>query len=706
MSESPLNEVHASYQGSQLLPFRSSLSRIYIIFALSFLCLIGLLAGFEALGMPRERIGYLFLFVTVVLYATIGIVCRTSDPVEYYVAGRRVPALYNGMATAADWMSVASFIGLAGTLYLKGFDGLAFVLGWTGGYVLLALFLAPYLRRFGGYTIPEFLAARYGGEMPRRIGVLCAVVCSFSYLVAQIYGVGLITARLTGISFELGVFIALGSMLVSSFLGGMRAVTWTQVGQYIILLIAYLVPVIWLAAKQTDQPIPHVAASSSLQQITEKENDFGADPAEAVVRQFWQAKALVMQKQIDELPASWNQEREALKARLIQARAQSASMFEIRKIERDLANYPESAHAANADWGRARDAFIVRGAPLKPQAQPFFLPQNEGPKNGLLTTLDVDGESSQLNFIALMFCLMCGTAGLPHILARSMTTPTVSDARKSVFWSLLFILLLYFLAPTLAIFVKNEIYQNVVGLPFSQLPDWVNSWAALDRALVDITDINTDGIVQLGEIHLGNDMVVLAGPEIGGLPFVVSGLVAAGAMAAALSTADGLLLTLSNALSFDLKTKWRAPSVLAHRQVIISKVFLLLVAMSAAWVATRMPADILFMVTAAFSFAAASFFPALVLGIFWARNNRWGVSAGMVAGLVVTLGYMGKTQPWLRDVLFDVPYSEPIRLWWGIAPSAAGVFGLPVAVAVMVIVSLCSPRPDQACQAMVKRLRG
>lgn len=666
-----------------------SLRQIYVLFGLSFVCLILLLAGFEVLGMPRERIGYIFLFVTVVLYAAIGIVCRTSDPVDYYVAGRRVPAFYNGMATAADWMSVASFIGLAGTLYLKGFDGLAFILGWTGGYVLLALFLAPYLRRFGGFTIPEFLSARYGGNMPRRIGVVCAIICSFSYLVAQIYGVGLITARLTGISFELGVFIALGSMLVCSFLGGMRAVTWTQVGQYIILLIAYLVPVVWLAAKQTQQPVPHLAASTSLHQLSERERALSSDPAEANVRLFWADKAQSMQSKIDALPQSWTTERESLRQSLLRARAQGASIFDIRKIERELANYPDSVASARTEWGRARDLYTARASPLIAQSEPF-----------------VQGSESQLNFFALMFCLMCGTAGLPHILARSLTTPTVNDARRSVFWSLFFILLLYLLAPTLAIFVKNEIYQNVVGLSFANLPEWVNSWAALDRALVDITDINADGIVQLGEIHLGNDMVVLAGPEIGGLPFVVSGLVAAGAMAAALSTADGLLLTLSNALSFDLKVKWQMHQPVAQRQVIVSKVFLLLVAMSAAWVATRMPADILFMVTAAFSFAAASFFPALVLGIFWRRTNRWGVSAGMVAGLAVTIGYMGMTQPWLREVLFRIPYSDPMTYWWGIAPNAAGALGLPVALVVMVGVSLCTPRPDANHQAMIRQLRG
>ncbi len=214
--------------------WHASLVRRYVLYAFGFLVLIGLLAAFEVAGMAREWIGYVFLLATVLLYAAIGIYCRTSDPVEYYVAGRRVPAVFNGMATAADWMSVASFIGVAGTLYLSGYDGLAFILGWTGGYVLLALLIAPYLRKFGRYTIPDFLGARYGGHLPRMVAVLCTLACSFSYLVAQIYGVGLITTRLTGISFELGVFIALGSMLICSFLGGMRAVTWTQVGQYII----------------------------------------------------------------------------------------------------------------------------------------------------------------------------------------------------------------------------------------------------------------------------------------------------------------------------------------------------------------------------------------------------------------------------------------------------------------------------------------
>ena len=239
----------AVFQRGHPQEFSLRLRRIYVLYTAGFALLILLMALAEILGMPRNWIGYVFLLVTVSLYAGIGIVCRTSDQVEYYVAGRRVPAIYNGMATAADWMSVASFIGVAGTLYLTGYGGLAYIMGWTGGYVLVAMLLAPYLRRFGQYTIPDFMGARYGGNLPRLAGVACAILCSFTYLVAQIYGVGIITTRMTGISFELGIFVALGGMLVCSFLGGMRAVTWTQVGQYIILVIAYLVPVVWLSVK-------------------------------------------------------------------------------------------------------------------------------------------------------------------------------------------------------------------------------------------------------------------------------------------------------------------------------------------------------------------------------------------------------------------------------------------------------------------------
>ena len=667
--------------------------RGYILYAFGFGLLILFLALLEILGLARHWIGYVFLLVTVVLYAGIGIYCRTSDPTEYYVAGRNVPAVFNGMATAADWMSVASFIGVAGTLYLTGYNGLAYILGWTGGYVLVALFLAPYLRKFGRFTIPDFLGARFGGNLPRFVGVFCAVLCSFTYLVAQIYGVGIITTRMTGISFELGIFIALGGMLVCSFLGGMRAVTWTQVGQYIILVIAYLVPVIWLSVKQTGQPVPQVAASAVLQQVTERERELTFDPDERSVRLVWKLRADEMQARIDALPESLVEENKKLRLQLLRARANDASMVDVRSLERELSAYPATVDSARTEWSRARDDYAARASPPQPHSEPFTRKADESP------------ESVRNNFIAIVLCLMLGTAGLPHILSRSLTTPSVSAARHSVFWSLLFVLLLYFMAPALAILVKYEIYTNLVGMTYADLPNWVHAWTAVDRSLIDLMDVNHDGVVQLSEIHIGADVVVLATPEIAGLPYVISGLVAAGALAAALSTADGLLLTLSNALSHDTIFRMVSPGMSAGRRVIVSKVLLLLVAFAAAWVATRTPADILFLVGAAFSFAASSFFPVLVMGIFWKRANKWGATLGMLSGLITTFIYMVLTQAWLRELVLGVSRSMPIELLWGIQPIAAGVFGAPVAFVVIIVVSLLTPRPSAATEALVEYLR-
>ncbi|WP_144631148.1 sodium:solute symporter family protein [Bordetella genomosp. 13] len=673
--------------------FGLRLRRIYLLYTAGFGLLVLLLALAEMAGLSRNWIGYAFLIVTVSLYACIGIVCRTSDQVEYYVAGRRVPAVYNGMATAADWMSVASFIGVAGTLYLTGYGGLAYVMGWTGGYVLVALLLAPYLRKFGQYTIPDYLGARYGGNLPRLMGVACAVLCSFTYLVAQIYGVGIITTRLTGISFELGIFVALGGMLVCSFLGGMRAVTWTQVAQYIILVIAYLVPVIWLSVKHTGSPVPQLSAGSVLQQVTEKEIHLQNDAAEQEVRRLWRERAREMTARLDALPQSWADEKDRLRTQLAAQIAADAPMVEVRSLERELATYPADPAAARAAWAQARAAYEARGSPPTPHAQPF--PARD----------DTDRRDMRINFLALVLCLMLGTAGMPHILMRSYTTPSVGDARRSVFWALLFILLLYFTAPALALLVKHEVYAQVVGIRFSDLPNWVHAWSAVDSNLLEVVDINRDGIVQLGEIGMGADVVVLAMPEIGGLPFVISGLVAAGALAAALSTADGLLLTMSNSLSHDMWYRMVSPRMPAARRVIVSKILLLLVAFGAAWVAARKPADILFMVSAAFSFAASSFFPALVMGLFWRRGNKWGVTAGMAVGLLTTFTYMAHTHPWLREWVFNVPRTVPVDLWWGIQPIAAGVFGAPAAFATIIVVSLLTRRPDAATLALVDYLR-
>jgi len=670
------------------------LVRAYVLYTAGFVLLVMVLALLEILGMSRNWIGYVFLLITVSLYAGIGIMCRTSDAVEYYVAGRRVPAVFNGMATAADWMSVASFIGVAGTLYLTGYGGLAYVMGWTGGYVLVALLLAPYLRKFARYTVPDFLGARYGGHLPRLLGVLCAVLCSFTYLVAQIYGVGIITTRLTGISFELGIFVALGGMLVCSFLGGMRAVTWTQVGQYIIMVIAYLVPVVWLSIKHTGEPIPQLSASTILQEIAHKEAEFQGDPQEIHVRRLWQQRADSMQARLAALPDSLTHERQALRERLNALKGSAdASMVEIRSIERELAAYPRSVEEARAAWTEARDRFQARAGPPVPHAVPF--PEGDPQAR----------DDQRNNFLTLALCLMLGTAGMPHILMRSYTTPSVGAARRSVSWSLAFILLLYFMAPALAILVKFEIYVQVVGTHFSHLPAWVNAWTAVDPNLLEIQDINRDGIVQLSEIKLASDVVVLAMPEIGGLPYVISGLVAAGGLAAALSTADGLLLTLSNSLSHDTWFRVVSPRMSPARRVMVSKILLLAVAFGAAWLASHKPADILFMVSAAFSFAACTFFPVLVAGIFWKRANKWGAVSGMLTGLAVTGWYMCRTQPVLREWIFGVAPDVPVDLWWGIQPLSAGVFGAPAALAAIVVVSLLTTPPDRATRDLVDFVR-
>ena len=285
------------------------LGRVYSWYAGGFLAFVLALAVLEQLGVTKQWIGYLFLLATVALYAGIGVMSRTADISEYYVAGRRVPAMFNGMATGADWMSAASFIGMAGTLYLTGYGGLAFIMGWTGGYCLVALFLAPYLRKFGQFTIPDFLGARYGGHIPRFVGIFCAILCSFTYVVAQIYGVGLITTRLTGMAFELGIFLGLGGILVCSFLGGMRAVTWTQVAQYIVLIVAYLIPVVWLSVKHTNFPIPHVVYGSVLEKVTEREKQLRQDPKEIEVRGIFKERAEAASAKLKGLPASYEDEK-------------------------------------------------------------------------------------------------------------------------------------------------------------------------------------------------------------------------------------------------------------------------------------------------------------------------------------------------------------------------------------------------------------
>lgn len=682
--------VHPEGNGQARL--RRRLIRAYSLYTLGFIAFVLALGIAETLGVPRQTMGYAFLAVTILLYAAIGVRSRTNDAAEYYVAGRKVPAVFNGMATGADWMSAASFIGLAGGLYLQGFSGLAFVMGWTGGFVLVALFLAPYLRRFGRFTIPDFLAARYGGHIPRFIGLVLAILCSFTYVVAQIYGVGLITTRLTGVDFTVGIFLGLAGVLVCSFLGGMKAVTWTQVAQYIVLILAYMIPVVWLSVQQTGNPIPQLAYGQQLAKITELERQLIDDPGEIEVRQMFRDRAQFAREALEQPAKYFVQERLRLEAELQRLKREGASRRDIVLVEDAIARYPKDEASARLQWQRDLEQSERSAAPLR-HGEAYPGRDSE------------ERDIARRNFLALVFCLMVGTASLPHVLTRYYTTPSVSDARSSVGWSLFFILLLYLTAPALAVLVKYVIYHDVVGTAFSALPGWVQSWSKVDPTLLSIIDMNRDGVVQLAEISIGQDIVMLATPEIAGLPFVISGLVAAGGLAAALSTADGLLLTIASALSHDLYHRIIDPNAATARRVLISKVLLLLVAMLAALVAARKPADILFMVSAAFSIAAAGFFPALVLGIFWKRATGLGAVLGMLAGLGVTLYYMLRTQPWLREMALGIPRTEPITsLWWDIQPIAAGVFGVPVGFAVIVVVSLLTRRPSSQTLEWVDRL--
>jgi cation/acetate symporter len=566
---------------------------------------------------------------------------RTSNADQYYVAGRGVPAIYNGMATGSDWMSAASFISMAGAISAQGFGGLAYVMGWTGGYLLLAVFLGPYLRQFGAYTIPDFLGTRYGGNLPRVIGVIAAIACSFTYLIAQVTGVGLIVARFIGIDYNIGVFVGLLGVLFCSVLGGMRSVTWTQVAQYIILIISYLVPVVYLSWLTFGLPIPELTYGKLLQRNNATEIRLTADAKEKETRALWQ-------KEADE----------------IGARLKAGGLSE-----------------ADAEKLTAQQKTALA------QAKP--LASSDSAKFGV--TLSVPTGTGMWNFLALTFCLMVGTAGLPHILTRYYTTPSVRQARTSVGWSLFFIFLLYFTAPSYAAFARFEAFTKLVGAKISELPGWVTFWQP--AGLFSVVDKNGDGIVQWADFVVrSTDFVVLSMPEVAGLPFVITGLVMAGGLAAALSTADGLLLTIANAISHDLYYHVIDPKASLLRRLTITKVLLVATALIAAYVATFRLAIIVELVTWAFSLAAASFFPALVMGIWWRRTTRAGACAGMVVGLLLTAFYM------IGSRFYGLS-------WFGTQTIASAIFGLPAGFLTIWIVSLLTPAPPTDIQELVLSVR-
>jgi cation/acetate symporter len=585
--------------------FVDNLGRVYGLYTLGFLAFFALMAIGEKMGMSAKAIGIGFLMFTIAIYAIIGYLSRTMEVDAYYVAGREVPSFYNGMATAADWMSGASFVAMAGGIYFGGYPYLGFVVGWTGGYVLVNALLAPYLRKFGCYTVPDFIGTRFGGNWARFFAVLVLVVASFTYVTAQINATGTIASRALGIPFNVGIWLGLIGIFICSMLGGMRGVTWTQVAQYIVLIIAYLTPIIWMSNRQGFGIIPHFSYGDAVQKIAELE----------------------------------------------------------------------------ATYGLSKPAEAVKGLSV------LITPHN-APDSGMLAW----------KMVSLAICMMAGTASLPHILMRYFTTPTVRAARKSVGWSLFFIFLLYFSAPALATLTKLQLLDpslatSIVGKSFADVSniEWIKNWGAV--GYVKIIDANKDGILQLNEFFMREDVVVLATPEIAGLPYVISGLVAAGGLAAAMSTADGLLLAIANALSHDLYYKIIDPKADTRRRLIVARVLLIFIGAAAAGIAALQLTGILGAVAWAFDFACSGLLFPLVLGVWWKRANAAGAVAGMVLGLAAGTWYL------------YMVYAAGMVPWWGIDHLRFGIIGMPVSLIAMVVVTLLTPAPSKEIQAMVDEVR-
>jgi cation/acetate symporter len=529
------------------------------------------------------------------------------------------------------------------------------VLGWTGGYVLVSILVGPYLRKFGAYTVPDFMAFRFGGNFTRFLAVIVLVCCSFTYVTAQVFGTGIIASRFLGMDFTVAVYVGLAGILLCSMLGGMRAVTWTQIAQYIVLIIAYLVPIVILSTQKYGLPLPQFTYGQAIADISAREQQM---------------------------------------------------------IQTGLAS----------------------AASLKPHIEPFL-------------------SYTPLNFFGIIFCMMCGTASLPHILMRYFTTPSVREARQSVAWSLFFIFLLYFSAPAYAAFSKLEVYTNIIGRDVTALRPWLFTWGEL--GLIQICGknaVNLDaaiaackaiaghpGVVRLQDFVINTDVIVLSTPEIAGLPYVISGLVAAGGLAAALSTADGLLLAIANALSHDIYYKMLDPNAPAFRRLLVARILLLVVAVGAAYTASHKPGDILAMVGWAFSLAMAGNFPALVLGIWWKRATTAGAICGIIAGFGLCLFYLVTTRYFpgvgvkyfgMTSLLNPVTGAPVVDIakamalpnameswptlahpmankvgWFNLNNINCGLLGMPLGFLVIWAVSLITPEPSKEMQAYIDEIR-
>jgi len=618
--------------------FIQDLPKIYGTYTGGFLLFIILMGIAEKMGVSGRNIGLMFVGFTILIYAVIGWISRTTDVDEYYLAGKKVPTVFNGMATAADWMSGASFVAMAGGIYFGGYTYMAFLIGWTGGYVLVSTLLAPYLRKFGCYTVPDFIGARYGGNFARFCAVVILLIASFTYVTAQITATGSIAQKALStpafpVSFEFGCWTGLTTILICSMLGGMRSVTWSQVAQYIVLIIAYLIPVFWTAWKYNFGIFPHVMLGDEVTRLAALEQQYG--------------------------------------------------LVKHSKDVLDAAKIPSDA-LGNATALK----YIVSGHSAVPA-----------------------GHEVAWRYISLALCMMIGTASLPHILMRYFTTPTVTSARRSVGWSLFFIGLLYLSAPMLATVSKISLMDPnlptaIIGKKISDVMqiEWVKNWIAVGQ--VKIVDLNNDGILQLSEWFMNEDVVVLATPEVAGLPYVISGLVAAGGLAAAMSTADGLILAMANAISHDIYYKMIDPKASVKARLIVARVLLVVLGSGAAIMATLKLTGILGAVAWAFDFAMSGLFFPLVLGVWWKRATRSGAIAGMLVGLIVGTGYLVWVGVPNKDITFFMGATPWKDIHWIFVDNLR--FGIPGALAsliAMVSVSLVTKPESKAVMDMVDEVR-
>ena len=552
-------------------------------------------------GIGIQNWTYILVGITFSIYIGIAIWSRASSTKEFYVAGGGVSPLANGMATAADWMSAASFISMAGIISFAGYDGAVYLMGWTGGYVLLALLLAPYLRKFGKFTVPDFIGDRYYSNMARSVAVFCALLVSFTYVAGQMQGVGIVFSRFLEVDITTGVIIGMVIVLFYAVLGGMKGITYTQVAQYCVLIFAFMVPAIFISMQMTGNPIPQLGFGS-----------IGTD-----------------------------------------------GIYLLEKLD-----------------GLSRDLGFHE-----------------------YTT----GSKSKLDVFFITAALMIGTAGLPHVIVRFFTVKKVSDARKSAGWALLFIAILYTTAPAIAVFARTNLIETVSEQKYDEMPVWFENWEK--TGLLTFTDKNDDGLIQyvadpqLNELTIDRDIMVMANPEIAELPNWVIALLAAGALAAALSTAAGLLLVISSSVSHDLIKKIIKPDVSEKGELIAARVSAFFAVLLAGYFGINPPGFVAAVVALAFGLAAASFFPAIVMGIFYKRMNKEGAISGMITGLLLMLFYMTKFKfGWFGGGI-------EADWWFGISPEGFGTFAMLVNFVVSLTVCHLTKEPSKEVQDLVENIR-